>query len=96
MTCASISGVGNNAQCSSTAGSFAVALGPAANVSASSSRLFDGAVASSTGNLSFAYAQGPNTLAETDGNLNVAAAVGSNNAAFAGFRPATTATSRST
>ncbi len=92
--------MGNNAQCSSTAGSFAVALGPTANVSASSSGLFDGAVAnglgdsgaqfteaSSTGNLSFAYAQGPNTLAETDGNLNVAAAVGSNNAAFAGFSP---------
>jgi len=56
-TCASISGVGNTANCISAPGSFA-------------------------------YAQGPNTVAETEaGNLNLAAAVGSNNEAFAGFSP---------
>ena len=94
-TCASISGVGNSADCQSTATSFAIGLGP--NTIAKANGLFDGAIAigitngatdetlaSSTGNLSLAYAGGKNTEAVTNGNLELAAAQGDNLIAIAG------------
>jgi hypothetical protein len=106
-TCASISGVGNNGQCTSSVGSFAVALGDPTTTAASANGLFDGAVANglgdpagtvtianSTGNASFAYAGGPNVVAQAGtlatkagpggGTLNAAIAQGSNVSAFAG------------
>src|SRR5271167_1886601 len=71
-TCASISGIGNGNGCTSTPTSFAIGLGP--NTTATASGLFDAAIANgltntgtqnttalSYGNLSLAYAGGPNT-----------------------------------
>jgi hypothetical protein len=97
-TCASISGIGNSANCQSSLGAFAVGLG--SNTFASSNGLFSGAVAngltntgaqftvaSSTGNLDFAYAEGPNTIARSTGNLALAVAIGSGVSAFAGNTP---------
>jgi hypothetical protein len=94
-TCASISGIGNSAECNSTPTSFAVGIGP--NTFASANGLFTGAIAVglnngaadstfaySEGAFSLALASGKNTEADAIGNLSLAAAVGDNLYAQAG------------
>ncbi|HUL98075.1 MAG TPA: hypothetical protein VLU24_01290, partial [Mycobacterium sp.] len=97
-TCASISGIGNSAECNSTPTSFAVGIGP--NTFASANGLFTGAIAVglnngaadstfaySEGAFSYALASGKNTEADAIGNLALAAAIGDNLYAQAGDSP---------
>ena len=100
-------GSSNGTGCTSTASSFAVGLG--SNATASATGLFSGAVANgvtntgtqftiaqSTGNFDFAYAGGPNTLADANGTLGLAVAQGSNLRASVALPLLTLAMPRST
>jgi hypothetical protein len=85
-SCASISGIGNSADCTSTPGSFAVGLGTGAK--ATSVGFFDGAVSNGNnaqsiagGTGSFAYAGGDNSIALAGGLFSIAATQGTNNLA---------------
>lgn len=89
--CASISGLGNTANCQSTPTSFAINLGDNTNF-AQAKGLFTGAIvtngtnniASSTGAFSAAIVGGTNSAAATNGNLALAFAQGTRVLAAAG------------
>ena len=94
-TCVSINGFNNGDGCISTPGSFALGLGD--GTAATSAGFLTSAVAISPGNgateltqaasfgsFSFAWAGGPDTLAETTGNLGLAVVQGENARAIAG------------
>ena len=88
-TCIGISGINIGGGCFTTVGSFALGLGP--NTTASAIGFLNGAVAIGLGNepleqtqaasfgfFNFAWADGPDTFAETNGNANLAVVQGEN------------------
>lgn len=93
-TCASFWGLGNSADCTSTIGSVAIALGTGAQATATG--LFgaafavgDNSTANNQGSLSFAVTAGNSSVAYTTGLFDIALQLGSGGQAQAGVLPST-------
>ncbi len=94
-TCASLFGIGNSAQCTSSPTSIAIALGPGATASATglfavaiANGLGNGAgqttIATADGSVNLAYGGGPNSVTVTHSNFSVGIVQGKRVAAVVG------------